>query len=159
VTAKLMHLPQVWHDGLAEGGAPLGVRVGPDAEQLMTQREAGRFQLRIVQPEAGLEDREVLVEPPEGIRQTRTAGHRIAVVQLANRSLANDVREKVASGAIVVAEEIQLIVVGAGREEDIARGEIELGAIFLQGFISEGAEGHVPITVLLRSAGGTLAED
>ena len=70
-----------------------------------------------------------------------------------------DVGEEPLGGIVALADHVDLVVVGGRGEIDVARGEVELGAVLVERLVAEHAEGHVAVTELGGVASHLGAEE
>ena len=138
---------------------PRPVKVGGvgDAEELPPQTEGSLELVRTVESQLDPQDVEVGLETTHDVRKP-VSNDRLPAVHPAEQALPGQIGQKLAPGLGVASQQVGFVVVRLGCEEHVARRQVELGAVLLQGVVSEDTKGHVLITILADLVGGLLSE-
>ena len=143
---------------------PHGVAIagGEDPEGLRAQRDGGAVGVGVVEAKAAAEDVPVGLHFGEsagdaGVTHVAACELGLAIADDAEGAGLDDALLEVAS--LRGAEEARLVVVGVGREERVAGGQVEQGLVALELLVPEQAEGRVAGAIALDDLGGALAED
>ena len=72
--------------------------------------------------------------------------------------MTHDVGQELLPTLVVAAEQVGLVIVGRGRQVDVARGQIEGGTVLLQRIVAEDTERHVLVSVFLNLGCTSAAE-